>query len=273
LFSFLWLKRGEGRLPQALILAAVLSVGIAGLSFLIPVTNQEARRRKTFFPRAAFSVIVRPQMLVLTGVGFLAGFVDKFYYFGISPFFHQIGVGEAYLMPAMSVGQITEIGAMALLSIGLLRLGYKKIIGTGLIMEILRFTALIVASSDGGLISVAIAGLTCHGFAYAFIFIAAFIYLNTHSDAEGRTGVQQLFSMGTMGIGGFIGSIIAGKSMDVFSSGSAGQVSFGLFWLVPLIISIAALIVFVLFFNDDGDDDHRRSPRSNGEGDADNPGP
>lgn len=271
LFSFLWLRRGGGRLPHALLLAAMLGVGIGLVALLVPVTDREARQRKTLFPTAAFAVIRRPHILILMGAGFFAGFIDKFYYFGISPFFHQIGVPEQFLLPAMSVGQITEIAGMAVLSIGLARFGYKTIIGIGLAMELARFAFLIVASTGAGHISVAIAGLTCHGFAFAFFFIASFIYLNTHANAEGRTGVQQLFSMGTMGIGGFIGSLIAGWCMDLFRvHENSKTVSFEWFWTVPGVISIVALVIFLFFFNDDGDGDrHLFFPADGGEG-ADN---
>lgn len=247
LFGFLWIRQGGGHLSDALFLAAGAGILLSILSLSIPVVEHEKRQRQTIIPKASIQVMRRPQVVVLSIVGFVAAFVDRYYYFGASPFLDQIGFSESIIMPAMSIGQVTEIVSMALLSIFLYRFGFKAVLASGLVMQIVRFTVLLIASLYPSAIGIAIAGLGCHGFTFSFFFVTAFIFLDNCSNPEARTGVQQLFSMVSMGLGGFAGYIISGEIMDLFSRAD-GSVIFQGFWAVPVGISFLGLLILILFF-------------------------
>jgi hypothetical protein len=123
-------------------------------------------------------------------------------------------------------------------------------------MEVLRFFCFTLV----GWKYLAVAGILFHGPAFALFFTTAFIFIDTFTDTESRAGVQQLFSVLSIGIGNFAGSILAGFVYDLSTAAStaggagaaggaggsgaggaaeaaAGTVLYTNFWMVPLVIS------------------------------------
>ncbi len=243
-FSFLWLNRPGGTIGDALRFTALVSALLGIYSFTLAPKPQAGPRRRELIPRAALRILLQPRVLVVAVVGLVVQAVDKYYYFGTAPFLDAIGVSESSIMPAMSLGQATEVLAMLTLASLLARLGYRRVLLLGVLMELLRFAFLILSALTHSPVPAYI-GIAFHGPAFAFYFSAAFIYIDSFTDSESRAGMQQLFNLVTMGIGNFLGSMLAGTVFDLVSV--HGHVRYELFWGMPVVLVIVVLLVLGAF--------------------------
>jgi nucleoside transporter len=246
-FSFVILRdggtaanAGDSRLPLLLRISAITSFVMAAYSLTVPRGAQQRSPRREFFPADAFRVILKPQVLALSFVGAAGTFIDRFYTIGTAPYLKQIGFSERGIMPAMSLGQIPEIFAMGALAFLLKRFGARAVLLAGVALGAFRF-AVCAFGSSRWLIYTA---LSVHGLVYTFVMITVIICLERHCGPRDRTGVHQLFAVLTGGLGGFLGSYVAGRAADRFTD-SAGVTDYSAYWTVPLVLSV---IIFVTIF-------------------------
>jgi len=209
----------------------------ASASELTSVSTPEQASAPRPSTRAALKVVLRPQVLALAAATAAITFVDKFYNVGTAPFLRSAGLSERAVMPAMSLGQVPEIVAMGILGFLLARFGARRVLLLGVAMEIFRFAA----CAAGVSIPLIYAALCVHGLAYTFTMITAVICLDGFCEVHERSGAHQMFNVATAGVGGFLGSCAAGRTMDFFTN-AAGAVSYRGYWAVPLTISILIFI-------------------------------
>ncbi len=249
LFGYLWLGGGDdvmaSRLPDALKLSAIFSILLGLYAFSLPLSPGKSAKSQGIIPIESFRVMMLRNVLLLSIISFLIAFVNRFYYFGTGPFLRQIGFKESSIMPAMSLGQVPEVFAMGLLSLFLKRLGLKRVIAIGVLMEMGRFTSFAI----GWPTVLILAGISFHGIAFTFFFVTAAIYLDSHCNRRSRSGVHQLFAIITSGFGSCFGNLVAGKTLDLFSLAN-GEVNFRGFWTVPAGLSLFTIAIIMLFFQE-----------------------
>ncbi|MBD3239576.1 MAG: hypothetical protein GF331_03250 [Chitinivibrionales bacterium] len=182
-------------------------------------------------------------MAVLAVVNFVMFMLFQYYYVGAAPFLKQIGFAERHIMPAMTLGQITELGMMVALPMLMRRLPIKGLLALGVCSEICRFTCLVIGAPR----AVVLLGLACHGSSIALFMMASLIYLDHRCSPSSRSGAHQLFTIITMGLAALAGSLIAGRALDFFAVAD-GTVTYRLFWMIPGGLAVAALTVLGLFF-------------------------
>ncbi|MBN1129996.1 MAG: MFS transporter [Chitinispirillaceae bacterium] len=246
LFSFFWLRGGgtdiaQSRLPDALKLAGLASFALGAFAFALPSSKRTGERTEGFLPLEALRILRKPEVALFCLFMLLITMVDRFYYFGTSPFLSAIGFHDRNIMPSMSLGQVPEVFGMFLLGWLIVKGGSKKIILLGITFDLFRY----VACAVGGPLPLILAGLTVHGLAYTFIYTTAAIYLDGFCDRVSRTGVHQLFGMITQGIGNFAGSILVGGVLD-WCTPAEGAVNYHLFWLAPTIGAFAMFMALLL---------------------------
>jgi MFS transporter, NHS family, xanthosine permease len=249
-FSFLWLRHAGGgvlqdRLPDALKLSAISSAVLGLYTLTLPKAGRRIEGPVRLFPHESLRVFVRPQILWIAAASLLIGIVDRYHYFGMAPYLRHLGFSDASIMPSMSVGQMVEAPAMAILGWMLARLGIKFTLILGIGAEIWRF----LAFAWGGSIAIVFSGIFCHGLAYAFFFTAVYTYIDGHCDKTSRTGLHQIFSIITSGVGSLAANLLAGACMDHFVP-AGGEARYVWFWLVPAGLSMAGLAVICLAFKD-----------------------
>ena len=208
-----------------------------------PSTNN----RPSLFPAEAFRVMLRPQVLALSLLTAAITFVDKFYTVGTAPFLRHFGLSEGAVMPAMSLGQVPEIAAMAALGFMLKRWGAKWVLMAGMALELFRFAAAGAAESA----ALVYAGLSVHGLAYTFTMVTAVICLDGFCGERDRAGAHQLFNLATAGVGGFLGSYAAGIALDLCAS-PAGGTDYRAFWAIPLAISSIIFVTIPIVWRSNG---------------------
>jgi len=248
IFSFGILRDGGGvsagdgsKLPLLLTISAVTSFITAAYALTIPRKRDlsgDSGSRPRFWDAAAFRIILQPRVLALSVIAAAITFSDKFYHVGTAPFLKYIGFSERDIMPAMSLGQIPEIFGMVVLGYLLKRWGVKKVLIAGMVLKVFRFGICAFFETDAFLIYTS---LSVHGLAYTLTMVTALICLDGFCTDRERSGVHQLFSVITAGIGGFLGSYAAGWVVDIFTTTCAAGsevVNYSGFWIVAFVLTV-----------------------------------
>ncbi|WP_435894808.1 MFS transporter [Oceaniferula spumae] len=122
---------------------------------------------------------------------------------------HLKELGDTHPVASMTLGQVTEIVAMLVLS-GLLakwRLRWVLIIAIG--FALVRYLLYALAGWSGSLTWIWL-GIAMHGPCYTFYYVTGQILVNRRVEPEIRSQAQALLGTLTNGIGGLIGSAICG---------------------------------------------------------------
>jgi len=250
-FSFLWLRGGahaglHSRLPDALPLSAALSCALGLYALTLPRSKARSNGSTGVSPWQAFTVFARPSLLLLCVLTFFNAVVHQFYYYGMSPFLSQIGVADKYIMLAMSMGQLGEVFVLALLGICLAKLGIKRALIIGAVAQAVRCLAF--ATGQKALV---LGVIPSHGVCYAFFFVVAYIYVDSHSSPENRAGAQQLFNILIAGVGYLVGNIFAGKLAQLLTPAGTTQIDFAPFWIVSASLALLVAAALALLFRED----------------------
>jgi MFS family permease len=92
-----------------------------------------------------------------------------------------------------------------------------------------------------------------HGVCYDFLFIAGQLYVDSESNERIRGAAQGFFAFILWGIGGFVGTLLAGIVMDAHKLAEpvgAIKHDWNEIWLWPAFGATAVLAVFLLFFRE-----------------------
>src|SRR5206468_326756 len=138
------------------------------------------------------------------------------------------GLSRAWIASAMTLGQMPEIAALAVLPWLLRRLGYRATLGLGILAYAVRFGSLLIDPP----LWVALAGIPLHGVGIACFSIGGQVYLDAQAPTDRRAGVQALNVVATIGLGTLLGSLLAG---EVGGPSAAGD---GRVFLVPCLIDV-----------------------------------
>ncbi len=246
-WPFVFILRGkedaalESALTGIFWIAGGVSIALAIYSLTLPHTPP-ARSGEKNAPLEALKLLAVPSILVLFVVTFMDSLVHACYFQWTSPFLSQIGLAENLIMPAMSIGQIAEIGTMAVLGAFLKRLGWRKIMTFGILGHAIRFAIY----SLGGPVWLVVASNVVHGFCYAFFFATVYIFVDECFPKDARASAQTLFNLLILGIGPFLGNLMWGKLADLLTT--ADGIDFRLLFLAPTALAIIAALTLFLGF-------------------------
>jgi nucleoside transporter len=249
-WPFVFILRGkegaalETALTSIFWMAGGASIVLAAYSLTLPHTPPAKSGEKNA-PLEAVKLLAVPSLLVLFIVTFMDALVHACYFQWTSPFLAQIGLAENLIMPAMSIGQIAEIGTMAILGYWLKRLGWRKIMTFGILGHAVRFAIY----SLGGPVWLVVASNLVHGFCYAFFFAALYIFVDKTFPKDMRASAQGLFNLLVLGLGPFVGNLLWGKLADVLT-GPDG-IDFRTLFLAPTGLAIVAALILLIGFRPD----------------------
>ncbi|MBI5093681.1 MAG: MFS transporter [Candidatus Hydrogenedentes bacterium] len=250
-FGYFWVRNGgsgaeASRLPDAFKLSALCSLLVAAYALTLP-RSHVITAKAAFAPWKGWRTFTRPSLLLLCALTFFNVVVNQFYLYGISPYLSHIGFRDQYIMPAMSLGQLTEIGAMAYLGRFLSRFGLKSALIIGAGVQLVRSATL----AWGGPDAVILCAVALHGICYTFFFAVAFIYVDQHSARGERASAQQLFAVIFSGVGTLAGSLLAGKVAEALAARGSGAINYTGFWMVPALLSVLVTLLLALFFREE----------------------
>ena len=249
-WPFVFILRGkegaalESALTGIFVVAGLASLALAAAALMLPATAPaRAGAARGSAPFAAIKLLAAPSVAVLFAVTFVDALVHQCYFQWTSPFLSAIGLPEYQIMPAMSLGQISEIPTMAVLGYFLARLGWRWTMTIGILGHVARFFVF----SIGHPVWLVVASNLVHGFCYAFFFASVYIFVDEHFPKDARASAQGLFNLLILGLGPFVGSLLWGWLGDTFRT-AGGGVDFSKLFLVPSALGLLAAVVLAVGF-------------------------
>lgn len=255
---------GSGLTGQALkqatrwtfIVAAVASLALAAYSLLLPHTPPKKKAAGTangterFAWLEAFKLLGRPFVLILWLIAFIDAFVHNLYFnwtgtfLGAAPAAGGVGIAGNWIMPVMSLGQVSELLTMLVLGLVLKKLGWRITMLVGILGHAARFAVYAFFPSQPWMI---VTVQILHGICYAFFFATVYIFVDTYFPKDVRSSAQGLFNVMILGLG-----VLAANSLgpwllqSVFTT--AGVTDYKSMFLLPCLIALGAAILLAAAF-------------------------
>jgi nucleoside transporter len=189
-------------------------------------------------------IIREPGMIVLLIAVLCSSFPSSFYYSFVNPFLNEIGWSAA--AAKMSLGQLIEIGVILAMPLAFRKLRFRSIVFWGLMAWGLRYFAFSVAR-PGHYEWLLYAAILVQGIAFAWIVIAAQIYVDKRVPVTLRSTAQGLVAFANQGIGIVFGSWVAGEVVLANTFAGGGH-DWSIIWLVPGAVGVLAALAFWWFF-------------------------
>ena len=244
LMSGLGSSRGGQGAYEAFWVAAVLSLVLAVYSLTLPHTPPLAVGDRTASGlRAAVAMLRRREISVFLRTAFCVCLTTPFLYQVLPTHLESRGLPRAWISTAMTLGQVPEIAALAILPWMFRRFQFQGTLALGLAALALRFLSLAVDPP----LWVVLAGIPLQGVGVACFTIGGQVFMDSRAPAERRAGAQAILTVLTAGMGSLLGSVLAGEISTWFSRDSA------LVFLIPCVIDVALLIYFCASFRPDYD--------------------
>lgn len=170
----------------------------------------------------------------------------QFYYGFTNVFLNDIGVSNA--AGKMTIGQMSEIFFMLVMPVFFVRLGVKYMLLVGMLAWAIRYVLFAYGNVDNAMWMLYI-GIALHGICYDFFFVTGYIYVDKKASDAIRASAQGFITLVTLGVGGFIGTWLAGRTADHYTT-SSGTHDWQSFWLVPAAAAGVVMVLFAVMFND-----------------------
>ena len=189
--------------------------------------------------------IFQKRGMVILLIALLASCIpSSFYYSFLNPFLNEVGWPAA--AAKMALGQFFEIGVVLAMPWVFRRFRFRNVIFWGLMAWGLRYFAFGLGR-PGQYEWLLYAGIVVQGVAFAWIIIAAQLYINNRVPAALRSTAQGLVSFANLGLGAFLGSWIAGEVVSDNLLPGGGH-DWWAIWIVPGTVGVVAAVFFLLAF-------------------------
>lgn len=256
-------RTGQGAY-EAFWVAAGLSTVLAVYSLTLPHTPPLAiGDRGASGWREALALLRRPEVAVFLVAAFGVCLTTPFVYQVLPTYLVSRGLPRAWVSTAMTLGQIPEVAALAVLPWMFRNFSYKGTLALGIAAWVARYASLAVDPP----LWVALAGIPLHGVGIACFTVGGQIFIDGRAPAHRRAGAQAMLMVLTSGLGSLLGSVLAGEIVGRMSHDSA------LVFLFPCVINGALLIYFCAGFRLDnattvrvGANDHEEARPSRNDG-------
>jgi len=236
------------------VVAGVASLALAGFSLFLPHTPPKpagAGAGEKLAWLEALKLLKHPFVLVLWLVTLVDSFVQNCYFnwtgsfLGAASHAGGVGIPGNWIMPVMSLGQVSEMLTMFILGATLKRLGWRTTLILGILGHAARFATYALFPEHPGLIIVI---QLIHGVCYAFFFATVYIFVDAYFPKDARASAQGLFNIMILGFGVLLANSLCPWLMQKgFAQG--GVTNFHSLFLVPTLCSLAAALALALFFH------------------------
>ena len=245
------LANAPARMIDSVRVAGVVSVAYGVFCwFALPRTQPNREGGKSLAFAKAFALVRRPSFAILIVATLALSIIHCFYFVQMSKYLSAIGLADAYIMPAMSLGQFSEIAALALLGPVLARLGFRTVISLGAFCYFLKYAFFGTTMLP---LPVIVAAQLIHGFSFAFFFAASFIYVDRISPPDTRYSAQTVFMLVILGIGPLVAGPLNGW-LAALCTPVGGSLNYSTFWYVAAVIGMAATLWLATAFRDETSD-------------------
>ena len=191
----------------------------------------------SLFSYRSFATLMIASVLIFIPVSFYFGFTASF----------LSDIGMDFIPNKISLGQVSEIFFMLILPLFLIRFGVKWVLFTGAAAWLIRFLLFANGDAESGLWMI-YAGIILHGICYDFFVVTGQIYVDKKAPDHLKSSAQGLITFATYGLGMFIGTWFAGRTID--SMTVDGMPEWARIWYVPSILAGVILVMFIFLFKE-----------------------
>jgi nucleoside transporter len=196
----------------------------------------------------SLKLLRHPYILILWLIAFVDSFVHNCYFSWTSTFLETKvngpNIAKHWIMPVMSLSQISEILTMAMLGFVLKNLGWRGTMVIGILGHAARFAVYSLLPQETWLIILIQA---IHGICYAFFFATVYIFVDAVFPKDVRSSAQGLFNVMILGVGALAAFFICPRlAQKVFFNGK--DTDFRSLFMIPCLTALAAAVVLALFF-------------------------
>jgi len=185
------------RLADSLRFAGILSVLYGLYCLTLPHTPPKKEVKSIAFVKS-FGLLRHRGLLVLTIVALPISIIHTIYFIQTAQFLPTLeGVRDSDILPAMSIGQFSEIFVLAALGLFLKRLGFKTVMAVGCLAYVGRYVIFGLAEPTW----LVVASQALHGLCFACFYASAFIYVDRVAPADIRHSAQTVFGIILLGVG------------------------------------------------------------------------
>ncbi len=246
-------KKGDaftGGVAMTYVAAGLASLLLAAFSLTLPHTPPKpaAKGESQLAWLEAMKLLNRPFMLVLFVATFIDATVHMGYFMLTGAFLiEKVGIPPQWVMPVMSIGQVAEIGTMAILGFVLKRFGWRTTMIIGILGHTARFGVFAFFPEQVPAILINV----LHGICYAFFFATVYIFIDEFFPKDARSSAQGLFNFLIIGIGPLVGGFLWPYLQGLFTSGAgdAKVVDYRTLFLIPSGTALAAAVMLLLLFH------------------------
>ena len=240
------------RMLDSVTVAGVVCIGYAIYCALVLPKTPPKGGDKRFNLFAALALFKHRSFTVLMIGALLLSVVHTIYFMQMGSFLKAAGLQPQNVMPAMSLGQVSEIAMLAFLGPMLARLGFRWTMAIGAGAFALRYFIF----SQALPVEAHVAAQTLHGICFGCFYASAFIYVDRLAPETVRHSAQALFGFVMYGLG----PIIAGQVNSMFAAFAmkgADKLTlqgYGTYWLGTAIVALLAAVLIGVAFRDESKD-------------------
>lgn len=256
------------RMIDAVSLAGLVAIGYGVFCFFFlprskpaekeTATSEGEGRKGGIAP--ALGLLRNRSFAIVLFVSLLIAMVHTIYFFQMGAFLVAAGLDRSDVMPAMSLGQFSEIVVMAMLGGILRKLGFRWCMTLGALCYAIRY---FLFSQVGLPVGVHVAAQLLHGFCFACFFAAAFIYVDRIAPKAVRHSAQTLYTLVMFGLGPILASelntFLASRAETV--DGKLTLDGFATYWQIAAVVALGCAVFFGLFFRDETEEDEEKDQR------------
>lgn len=238
-------------MKQSVMWSGVLAVGYGFWAFFfLPNSPPIASSDNKPALLKALGLLKTRSFAVMLGVTLIISPMNTLYFMQCAKFLTQAGLDQAYLLPAMALGQFCEILMYVVLGRLLPKLGFRTVITIGLAAWALRFFVFGTVNLPLWLL---VSAQGIHGICYAFFVSTCFIYCNKIAPPDIRNSAQSVFNFIWYGIGPILAVLLNAFLAGQFSqSGKTLELAeFRPYWYTLGCATLVGLILFALFFREE----------------------
>jgi hypothetical protein len=173
--------------------------------------------------------------------------IHQVYFIRTGPFIEALGFAKAHVGPILSIGQVSEIFFLAILSFLLSRLGYKWTLALGCLAYALRFVLFAITTPNIRWLMPAATIL--HGLCYGCFFAGAFIYVERVATPDIRHSAQTVFGIIILGLGPVLAGLYNQWLDHLQIAGPLGPTfDYRTFWFIQAAVAAGSMLVLLALF-------------------------
>jgi nucleoside transporter len=197
--------------PWLFYLAGGMELVLAAYCFTLPHTPPKPRGEAAgdVFGFKALRLLKEPSFLMFVVCAFLITIPASFYFNGCNLMLKEKDLPAPTALQA--IAQISEIFVMFTMPWFIATMGLRTVLILGMAAWAVR--SLLFATMSFPLI---VLGLLLHGFAYCFVFVGAYIFVDKKAPQDLKASAQSFISFLMLGVGMFLGSLLSGATIDQY---------------------------------------------------------